>query len=267
MRQRGAATRRLRPRPDLSPGVATFFFGALRPFRTSCEVVGMRRTMLATKIARPMTAEPIFSSASAGVFEPTGHARGPWDPDALHGGAPAALLVRAVSDLDTGLGLGRLTIDYLGPVPLAPLTVAAEVVRPGRRFAVVEATIDADGRRCCFARAVLVRRGPVELADHWEPEPPTPLAAPEEGWSSPFPVEGSAGAEDAFHRSVFDIELFLFINPDLSIQVLRPPRGEWIGLAARTELSDDGTGVARSTLHDRDGPVGSAAQTLFVAAR
>jgi acyl-CoA thioesterase len=59
----------------------------------------------------------------------------------------------------------------------------------------------------------------------------------------------------------------VFINLDLSIQVLRHPRGEWIGLAARTELSDDGTGVARSTLHDDDGAVGNAAQTLFVAPR
>jgi acyl-CoA thioesterase len=272
--------------------------------------------MLATKIARPMTAEPIFHSASDGVFEPTGHARGPWDADALHGGAPAALLARAVEGLESGLALGRLTIDYLGPVPLAPLTVVAAVVRPGRRFAVAEATVEADGRRCCFARAVLVRRAPVELPEHWEPEPAR-MPAPEEGRSSPFPVEGAAGTEDAFHRSVFDIrfvagdygrgpadvwfrlrrplvdaspatplealaavadfgngvshlldfERFVFINLDLSIQVLRPPRGEWIGLAARTELSDDGTGVARSTLHDHDGAVGSAAQTLFVAPR
>src|ERR671937_2834584 len=110
-RRCGAATRRLRPRPDLSPGVASFFFGALRPFRTSCEVVGMRRTMLATKIARPMTAEPIFSSASAGVFEPTGHARGPWDPDALHGGGPAPPLGGAGSGLDTRRGPGRRAID------------------------------------------------------------------------------------------------------------------------------------------------------------
>jgi hypothetical protein len=31
----GAATRFLRPWPDLSPGVAVFFFGRLRPFLTS----------------------------------------------------------------------------------------------------------------------------------------------------------------------------------------------------------------------------------------
>src|SRR6478609_7796852 len=99
-----------------------------------------------------MAPDPIFFSASHGVFAPTGHARGPWDADALHGGAPAALIVRTIEELGTGLALGRLTIDYLGPVPLAPLTLAASVVRPGRRFAVAEATVEADGRRRCFAR-------------------------------------------------------------------------------------------------------------------
>jgi acyl-CoA thioesterase len=66
---------------------------------------------------------------------------------------------------------------------------------------------------------------------------------------------------------VVDFERFLFVNLDLSIQVAREPRGEWIALAARTALGQDGTGVARSTLHDADGPVGDATQTLFVAPR
>ena len=66
---------------------------------------------------------------------------------------------------------------------------------------------------------------------------------------------------------VVDFDRFLFVNLDLSIEITREPRGEWIGLAARTELGDDGTGVARSVLHDADGVVGRAAQTLFVAPR
>src|SRR5579885_409666 len=41
-RRCGAATLRLRPLPDFRPGVASFFFGGLRPPRTSCEVVGIR---------------------------------------------------------------------------------------------------------------------------------------------------------------------------------------------------------------------------------
>ena len=265
-------------------------------------------------------AEPVFISRGDGVFEPTGHARGPWDEGAQHGGAPSALVVRAVDRLATGLAVSRLTIDFLGAVPLAPLTVRASVVRPGRRFAVAEAVVSADGRDCCFARAVLVRREAVELPEHWEPEPAAPLPAPEAGERSAFPVEESGPPTrdlDGFHRTAFDIrfvggdygrgpadvwfrlrrplvdaepatpletlaaaadfgngvshvvdfERFLFVNLDLSIQVEREPRGEWVGLAARTSLGEEGTGVARSILYDRDGAVGNAAQTLFVAPR
>src|SRR4051795_11965089 len=43
----GAATRFLRPLPDFRPGVASFFVFGLRPLRTNCEVVGIRRGSLA----------------------------------------------------------------------------------------------------------------------------------------------------------------------------------------------------------------------------
>ena len=46
-RRWGAATFFLRPVPDFKPGVASFFLGAMRPLRTSWEVVGMRALMLA----------------------------------------------------------------------------------------------------------------------------------------------------------------------------------------------------------------------------
>ena len=62
-------------------------------------------------------------------------------------------------------------------------------------------------------------------------------------------------------------ERFLFINADLSIHLHRAPRGEWIGLSARTLLHDGGTGLAESVLHDVHGPVGRAFQTLVVQAR
>ena len=42
---------------------------------------------------------PIFEQQDERVFVPTGHAVGPWDPNALHGGAPGALAVRAVEAL------------------------------------------------------------------------------------------------------------------------------------------------------------------------
>src|SRR5581483_6797482 len=42
-RRCGAASRFLRPWPDLRPGVATFFLGFLRPFRTSWLMLGTAR--------------------------------------------------------------------------------------------------------------------------------------------------------------------------------------------------------------------------------
>jgi len=62
-------------------------------------------------------------------------------------------------------------------------------------------------------------------------------------------------------------ERFLFINADLSIHLQRQPRGEWIGLDARTLVQPGGTGLAESVLHDLDGPVGRAFQTLVVQPR
>src|SRR3984885_16214314 len=52
-RRCGAATLRLRPLPDFRPGVASFFFGGLRPIRTSCEVVGMRARCYQRPCGRP----------------------------------------------------------------------------------------------------------------------------------------------------------------------------------------------------------------------
>src|SRR5215218_5846955 len=67
-RRWGAATRFLRPLPDLRPGVASFFFGALRPLRTSCEVVGIRRGTVAAAERAPQAAARSSSASSSGVY-------------------------------------------------------------------------------------------------------------------------------------------------------------------------------------------------------
>ncbi|HTW43145.1 MAG TPA: thioesterase family protein [Solirubrobacteraceae bacterium] len=67
--------------------------------------------------------------------------------------------------------------------------------------------------------------------------------------------------------AVLPFEQFLFINADLTIHVHRPPRGEWIGLDARTLVRPGDMGLAESVLHDLDGPVGRAFQTLVVEPR
>ena len=100
--------------------------------------------------------EPVFRR-EGDAFVPTGHARGPWDPGQLHGGAPGALIAEAVQE--EGYLVARLTLDFLGPVPMAPLTVSARTTKPGRSLQLAEAELSVDGQAVVRARAVRLRRG------------------------------------------------------------------------------------------------------------
>ena len=83
-----------------------------------------------------MSAAALFQPAD-GRFVASELTRGPWDRDAQHGGAPAALLMRAFERLPTapGLRLARVTYEFLRRVPLGRLSLRAEVISPGRRVA------------------------------------------------------------------------------------------------------------------------------------
>ncbi len=80
------------------------------------------------------------------VIRPTEHASGPWDPRALHGGAPAALIAAAFERVEPGsqLRIARLGFELLRPIPLAPLTLTTRIVRPGRRVQELAAELSAD---------------------------------------------------------------------------------------------------------------------------
>jgi hypothetical protein len=67
--------------------------------------------------------------------------------------------------------------------------------------------------------------------------------------------------------AVLDLRHFLFVNSDLTINLLRRPRGEWVCLEARTLLGDEGSGLAESVLYDVGGVIGRATQSLFVRKR
>ena len=251
---------------------------------------------------------------------PTDLARGPWSPDALHGGPVAALLAGAVEAVPAGepVHVARLTVELLRPVPVAPLTLAAGVTRPGRKVQVVEASLSAAGQDVAWGRALRVRRQPPGAV----PPPSTagpgaaglPPAGPEHGHGSPSPigpyrafhntgaelryVAGSfsepgpatvwvrlavpvvagqptsalqrvAGAADFGNgvSAVLDFGRYLFINPDLTVSLLRPPVGEWVCLDAVTTLGDPGVALAESRLFDVEGPIGRSVQSLLVEPR
>ncbi len=119
-----------------------------------------------------------------GGFTATELARGPWDPDAQHGGAPAALLMRAFEQHEPapGLMLARVTYELLRPVPLGELSVACSTLRPGRRVQLLEGSITTpDGTEVVRARALRVALAPVDAGSEG-PVPP----GPEDGTPNDF---------------------------------------------------------------------------------
>lgn len=64
---------------------------------------------------------------------------------------------------------------------------------------------------------------------------------------------------------------FTFINPDLTVHLLRPPVGEWIGMRTAshygTPTASTGAGFAESALYDLDGRLGRSVQSLILDAR
>jgi hypothetical protein len=279
--------------------------------------------------------ESIFLTDGA-RFAPTEHARGPWDPRALHGGAPAALITSAFESVEPGseLQIARLGFELLRPVPFAPLEISTSIVRAGRREQELAAEMRSGEELICRASAMRVQPVPSGLPEDLPVElltglvrqssagdpgavapPSEPMPGPEHGTAVRFalddldrasfaasamemrwiddpwapgpgrvwmrlrhplvpgheltPLARLAATADFANgvSAVLPFDRFLFINADLTIHLQRPPRGEWIGLDARTILHEGGTGLSDSVLHDEHGPVGRSFQTLVVQAR
>jgi acyl-CoA thioesterase len=283
-------------------------------------------------------AESIFR-AEGGRLVPTEQALGPWDANALHGGAAAALMAGALEAAPTDprgerLPVARLTFEFLRPIPRAPLTLTTRVVRPGRRVQGLEAELHHGETLVC--RCGALRAQPVgedipsagaegadvsgagadgaDVSSAGE-RGASVLPGPEEGRPLTFSLDETQRAsfaataiemrwlsgDDQLGPAIVWMRLrhpvvpgepvtalmrtaaaadfgngvsavlpwtdFLFINADLTIQLHRPPEGEWIAVDARTHLAPGGTGLAESVLHDRRGPVGRALQSLVVQRR
>ena len=101
-------------------------------------------------------------------YEPAGHDTyvaaaatvGPWSHDAQHCGPPSALAARALErhEPDARQRLARVAVDILRPIPVGKLSVRTRMVRPGRRIALAEAVMEADGQEVLHARGWRIER-------------------------------------------------------------------------------------------------------------
>jgi hypothetical protein len=253
---------------------------------------------------------------SGAFYEPDGErlvpselTRGPWDPGAQHAGPPSGLIARALERCEPreGMRIGRIAIDILGPVPLAPLTASARVVRPGRSVELLEATLAGPDGDVMRASAWRVAIGDLRLDDADGAPPP----GPEHGAGSDFFPTGEPGYHTAMEYRFIEGG-FLEIGPATVWMRMRgalvageqPSRLERLMVVAdigngissvldwreflfiNTELTVhllrepqgdwigvdavtrvDGIGLAESVLYDQRGRIARGAQTLLVRRR
>jgi Thioesterase-like superfamily len=210
--------------------------------------------------------------------------------------------------------VARVTLEILRPIPIAPLTASAEVVRAGRTVELLEAVLADERGELVRARAWRVMTAPVDLSAAVVEEPPPPPGPDTVGSPQPFFPTGHergyhAAMDVRFTRGAFlelgpatawmrmrlplvageqpsplervliaadsgngisgtlDYRTHLFVNTDLSVNLLRPPTGEWVCLDSKTLPERDGVGLADTALFDERGRIGRATQTLVIAAR
>lgn len=125
---------------------------------------------------------PIFDRDGSRVRATT-LARGPWDENACHGGAPAALLAAAVDQVPSlaPMQIVRLTFELLRPVPLArSLELRTQIVREGKRIQAVDAQLTDGDVEVMRVRSLRQRITALDLP-HDRPTPqPAPSPAPDD---------------------------------------------------------------------------------------
>jgi hypothetical protein len=224
------------------------------------------------------------------------------------------LLTKLIEELaaDSGLRIGRLTLDILGAIPVAHVRVRAWVQRPGARISMMAAEMLAarpDGKQRAVARVTAWLLATSDTADAATDRCP-PLAEGDsvpvphswarasgyletvswrrqcttegesnEVWLSPLVPLVDSEPTTALQRlamvvdsangagAALDPEKFVFMNTDTAVHLHRLPTGDDFGLRARGSIGPDGVGVTSADVFDRQGFIGTVAQTLLVQRR
>jgi hypothetical protein len=140
---------------------------------------------------------------------PTAYSTGPWSAQSLHGGPVAALMTRAVEQVDAPdpVRMARLTMELLRPVPHVALRISTEVVRPGRKVSTVDVWVRRvdDDQLLAMARAQRIRVADVDFPDVGDAEVPDLPVEPSDlsDWPGSSPAFHSHAVEHRILRGTF----------------------------------------------------------------
>jgi len=247
------------------------------------------------------------------VFDSTDGTRSNWDREIQHGSPPLALMTKLIEEraVDSGLRVGRLTLDILGAIPVTQLRVRTWVERPGSRISMMAAEMSAprpDGIERAVARVTAWLLAPSDTADaatdrypplvegesvpmprNWDTSgylrtvswrtQPTAEGQSNVVWLSPLvPLVDSEQTTELQRLAMvvdcangagaaLDPEKFVFMNTDTAVHLHRLPRGNDFAVRGRGSIGPDGIGATTADIFDRQGFIGTVAQTLLVQRR
>lgn len=200
------------------------------------------------------------------------------------------------------LALARISFDILGVLPIDTVEIDTQLIRPGRSIQLVEATLTHRGRPTVIARAWYLRTADTQgITGHGLPLMPAldtlaPWSASEiwpgeyvntvevhrqqiepgraHFWMRPrIPLlENESISATARMLGLVDTAngitprfpptAIAFPNVDLTAHLFRVPLGDWIGFDTTVSFGPHGAGLTHTVLHDENGPIGTAQQTL-----
>jgi hypothetical protein len=247
------------------------------------------------------------------VFESTDGTRSNWDREIQHGSPPLALMAKLIEEMaaDSGLRVGRLTLDILGAIPVTQMRVRTWVERPGSRISMMAAAMSAprtDGAERAVARVTAWLLAPSDTADaatdlypplvegeslpmprNWDTSGylqtvswRTQRTAEDQAnvvWLSPLvPLVDSEPTTELQRLAMvvdcangagaaLDPEKFVFMNTDTAVHLHRLPLGNDFAVRGRGSIGPDGIGATTADIFDRQGFIGTVAQTLLVQRR
>jgi len=172
------------------------------------------------------------------LFLPSDLARGPWSPEAQHGGPPSALLARAAERFEDGarMFVARVSVELMRPVPIAPLAVRTRFLRPGKKVQLVEASLLAGDTEVARCTALRIRRAEIPMPSDLPQTPPPP--GPEHGRDTMPPWAGVI-AYEAYHSHAVEHRFVAggFERPGPSI--------DWIRLRVPLVVGEDTSPLCR----------------------
>lgn len=235
------------------------------------------------------------------VWIPSDYARGPRGLQGGAVSALMAAEVEALAaEQDLGAAVS-ITAWFLRPTPHKPLRGAPRITARAGRASVFDNALTPEGEDtpCALARVTVIRPRPIDappfethVVDTAFDPAAHPLRPIPRGFGDPWfmdvtevryggdgrfwfkplmeiasgggPLSRVVGPADWSHGLVRPLpNTFIDPNVTLTVELYRPPRGDWIGLEPQARWDrDQGTGAGRAVLKDVHGDLGSVSMAV-----